>query len=131
MHRSVGAIIKNDQGEILLIERAIFPFGWSCPSGHVDESENPEQGMEREILEETGIKVQKSRLLFNEFLDWNKCSHGVTGHKWFLYEALEWTGKIKIEKSEVKNINWVAISELKKLKLEEAYQYWFKKSGYL
>ncbi|MDD4901842.1 MAG: NUDIX hydrolase [Patescibacteria group bacterium] len=131
MHQSAGAVIKNNQGEILLIERAIFPFGWSCPSGHIEEGENPEQGMKREIFEETGLKVRKSRLLFNEFLDWNECSRGVVGHNWFLYEVSEWTGKLKKEESEVKNINWVAISELKKLKLEEAYKYWFKKLGYL
>jgi 8-oxo-dGTP diphosphatase len=131
MHRSAGGIIKNDKGEILLIERAIFPFGWSCPSGHVDPDEEPEVAMKREIKEEVGLDVKKCKLLYHEFLDWNKCSRGVVGHDWHLYEVLEWAGALHWEESEVKNIKWVTIDDLKKIELEEAYHHWFKKLGYI
>ena len=131
MHQSAGAIIKDKEGRILIIERKFAPFGWAGPAGHIDEGESPEEAMKREVREEVGLEVKKFKLLYHETLDWNKCSRGITGHEWFLYKILEWSGELKKEKSEVKNLKWVAPSELKKIKLEEAYQYWFKKLGYL
>ncbi|MDD5527743.1 MAG: NUDIX hydrolase [Patescibacteria group bacterium] len=131
MHQSAGAIIKDKEGRVLLIERKFAPFGWAGPAGHIDEGEDPERAMKREMREEVGLQVEKSQLLFHEMLAWNKCSRGVLGHDWYLYEVLEWSGEIKREKSEVKNIRWVELDKIKDLPLEEAYQYWFKKLGYL
>ncbi|RLC38481.1 hypothetical protein DRH27_02170 [Candidatus Falkowbacteria bacterium] len=127
MHKSVGAIIKNDKNEILMIERMKYPFGWACPAGHIEKDETPEQALKREILEETGLKVNNYKLLFHEFLSWNTCSRGVKGHDWYLYEILDWEGKIKRSKSEAKQIKWIAVNDFNKLKFEEAYSYWFKK----
>jgi mutator protein MutT len=131
MHQSGGAIIKDEEGRILLIERKFEPFGWAGPAGHVDEGETPAEAMRREVKEEVGLEVKNAKLLFHEFLDWNKCQRGITGHDWFLYEVLEWTGEIKRERSEVKNVEWIELKNIKNLKIEEAYNYWFKKLNFL
>ena len=34
VHYSAGAIIKNDKGQILMIDRLKQPFGFACPAGH-------------------------------------------------------------------------------------------------
>jgi hypothetical protein len=49
----------------------------------------------------------------------------------YYYLFLEWVGDIKSEKSEVKNLKWVEPKEIRILKLEEAYKYWFNKLNYL
>ena len=130
IHTSVGAIIKNEKNEILLIDRVKIPLGWAGPAGHVDKGESPEDALIREVKEETNLNIKKFKLLFHEFIAWNKCSGGTMGHDWFLYKVIGWDGEVKKEDREAKDIRWVSPEEIKELKLEEVWQYWFKKLGY-
>lgn len=130
MHTSAGAIIKNEKNEILLIDRVKIPLGWAAPAGHVEDGELPEEALRREVKEETNLKIKKFKLLYHEFIAWNECSRGVKGHDWYLYEILEWKGGVKKEDKEAKDIKWVNTKDLKNLKLEEVWQYWFEKLGY-
>lgn len=55
----VAAIIENQDNKILLLKRAPnnFPENiWDVVGGRVEQFENPFDGLEREIIEETGIK---------------------------------------------------------------------------
>lgn len=131
MHKSAGAVIKNKKGEILMIERNIFPPGWAAPAGHVDEGEKPEEAMIREVREEVGINVKDFKLLTHEFVDWNECSKGIVGHDWHVYEVLDYEGEIRRSEREVKGIKWVSIDELKKLELEKVWKMWFNKLNIL
>lgn len=126
MHKSVGAIIRNKKGEILMIERKKFPLGWACPAGHVDKGESPEEALRREVKEETGLKIEDFKLLVHEFVEWNECSKGVRGHDWYVYEAVDFEGEIKKADAEAKNIKWVDSSKLRELELEEVWKKWFK-----
>lgn len=127
MHKSVAAIIKNEKGEILLLDRKNFPFGWACPAGHVEEDEEPEDAMVREVQEETGLDVEKYQLVIHEFLDWNECKRGVKGHDFFVYEVTGWEGIIHQNKLEAKDLKWYPVSELKNLELEPAWEYFLSK----
>lgn len=55
----VGAVIVHD-GRVLLIERANEPLKgeWSLPGGALEVGETLEEGMVREVLEETGLRVE-------------------------------------------------------------------------
>jgi 8-oxo-dGTP diphosphatase len=55
----VGALIFED-GRILLVERGKEPLKgyWSIPGGIVETGEKLEQGIRREVLEETGLDVE-------------------------------------------------------------------------
>ena len=54
------ALIRNDAGEILLVrtERR----GWEMPGGQIERGETLTEGLEREILEESGVQVKLGRL---------------------------------------------------------------------
>lgn len=125
MHYSIGALIKRE-GKYLLIDRAIKPYGFAGIAGHVDEGESEIEALIREVREESGLKVEKYKLTDEEELDWNWCSKGVNVHYWYLFEC-EVSGDIKENKREVKSIGWYGINEIKKLKLEPSWNYWFKK----
>jgi 8-oxo-dGTP pyrophosphatase MutT (NUDIX family) len=131
MHKSVGVVIKNKKEEILMIERVKFPFGWACPAGHIDDGEKPEVALLREVREEIGLEIENIKLLIHEFVDWNKCSRGVVGHDWYLFEAQFSKGDLVIEQKEVKNFQWVSQNKLKNLQLEEVWKMWFEHLGYL
>jgi putative (di)nucleoside polyphosphate hydrolase len=51
-----GAMIVNDQGHVLAIERADIAGAWQLPQGGLDEDEDPLDAAYREIAEETGIE---------------------------------------------------------------------------
>ncbi len=55
----VGAVIKDDQGRLLLIKRGHEPAAgrWSLPGGKVEPGETDQQAVLREVLEETGLIV--------------------------------------------------------------------------
>ncbi len=131
MHRSVGVIIKNKKGEILMIERVKLPFGWACPAGHIDDDEKPEEALKREVKEEVGLEIKNIKLLIYEFVDWNKCSQGTVGHDWYVFEALFDKGSLVLERKEVKNFQWINQNELKNLQLEEVWKMWFERLEYL
>ena len=73
LHYSVGAVIEKD-GKYLLVDRVKPPFGFAGLAGHVDEGESPDATIVREIMEESGLKVVNSKLLFEEEILWNYCS---------------------------------------------------------
>jgi 8-oxo-dGTP diphosphatase len=61
----VGAVIKDDQGRLLLIKRGHEPGAglWSIPGGRVEPGETDHEALVREMQEETGLAVQAGPLL--------------------------------------------------------------------
>lgn len=58
------ALIKDSHGQILIIKRAkkdTFPGRWELPGGGIDSGERPEESIEREVFEETGLSVKALR----------------------------------------------------------------------
>ena len=128
-HVSVGAIIINSKGDILMMDRKNKPLGWACPAGHIDTSDkSPEEALIREVKEETGIDITNNIKfkLIDEFLPWNVCSSGMKGHYWYLYLVYVKEDRFK-PNDEAKEMRWIPRVKLKDLKLEEAFEYWFKK----
>ena len=62
---AVGAVIQNDAGEILLIRRGRPPREgeWSIPGGKVQWGEPVRHALEREVDEETGLKIELAGLI--------------------------------------------------------------------
>lgn len=59
---AVGAVIVNEAGRVLLVkhvaERNGFWQGkWICPGGKLELGESMEQGVAREIMEETNLQI--------------------------------------------------------------------------
>jgi ADP-ribose pyrophosphatase YjhB (NUDIX family) len=64
---AVAAIIFDEGSRILLCEHTYRKFNpWGLPGGGLEHQENPEDGIMREVREETGLDVQVERLLHAE-----------------------------------------------------------------
>ena len=63
--RCVGAVIHDQLGRLLLIQRGREPGRglWSVPGGRVRPSETDIAAVRREVHEETGLEVEAGRLL--------------------------------------------------------------------
>ena len=57
---SVAAIIRDEQGRVLLQEKA--DEIWSLPAGMIEPGETPAQAVVREVWEETGLVVRPLRI---------------------------------------------------------------------
>lgn len=53
----ITAVIKNQDNEVLFIRHSEEGRFWELPSGHIEEGEQPEDAVNREVLEETGHKL--------------------------------------------------------------------------
>jgi 8-oxo-dGTP pyrophosphatase MutT (NUDIX family) len=54
----VTAVVKNDSQKILFLKHTEDERFWELPSGHIEDHEDPEDAIRREVLEETAIKLQ-------------------------------------------------------------------------
>ncbi len=95
---SVGAVVLNENGEVLLLDHVLRPSsGWGMPGGFINHGEQPERAIRRELMEETGLELENIELvLFRtigkhvEFIF--RCdgigearvkSHEISAAKWF------------------------------------------------
>jgi ADP-ribose pyrophosphatase YjhB (NUDIX family) len=65
-----AAVIEVD-GRLLLARRAYEPWRgyWYLPAGYVEVDESPAEAAEREVYEETGLRVQAQRLVDVRYFD--------------------------------------------------------------
>ena len=95
--RCVGIMILNKKNEILVGKRIDHPSGyWQMPQGGIDENENPEEAVWREMLEEIGTNnatmIKQSQQWINykipsetlATLPWGNKFIGQT-QKWFVF----------------------------------------------
>ena len=66
---TTAVAIFDDEGQLLLLEHVFRPdSGWGLPGGFLNSSEQPEEGLRREIREEIGVELTDVRLLFTRSL---------------------------------------------------------------
>ena len=100
--RCVGMMILNNIKEILVGKRLDHPSGfWQMPQGGIDENENPEEAVWREMMEEIGTNKAKLLKVSSQWINYDIPSETLKtlpwGHKyigqtqkWF---AFQFTGE--------------------------------------
>lgn len=117
---NVGIIIMNDAGQLLWAKR-VGQDGWQFPQGGIDDGEQAEDSMYRELYEEVGLKNDQVELVAvtNGWLHYRlpenlrrnqqpKCIG--QKQKWFLVKLTASTGEIRFDcgkKPEFDDWQWV------------------------
>ncbi len=102
---SVVAIVTNEKNEILILDHYFRPGAtWGLPGGFIDPYEQAEDGIKREIKEETNLELEDIHLLkvrtIGKHLEILFISKGV--------------GTAKVNSGEIKEIGWFALDNLPK-----------------
>jgi 8-oxo-dGTP pyrophosphatase MutT (NUDIX family) len=128
-HASVGAILINQNGKILLFERTRFPVATVFPAGHIEVGERPDEALLREVEEETGIKLQprQATLLGHEILNSDSCRRGSDDHEWWVYIAHVNNPQVSLASNEGINPLWQSINEVKTTNMLIAAKYILEK----
>ena len=103
----IGCVVENS-GEILLLHRQDHkPQGntWGIPSGKIDEGESLEETLEREVFEETGIKIGADDTKYHGGLYVRFDNYDFIYHLYHI--NIKFYPKIVISSSEHKNYKWV------------------------
>ena len=91
---------------------------WNFPAGHVEEFEKIMDGAIRETFEETGCKVKLTGVIPIMNIDLEKETHILIK---FMAEIVE--ENICFDKSEILDVKWISIEDIKKMKKEELRGY--------
>lgn len=118
----VGAAIANAEGLVLAMERSDIPGAWQLPQGGLEAGEEPGDGVQREVFEETGIGAERLELVtsLREPLVYELPSDARTAKTgrgqvqyWFLFRFHGSDGEIAPGR-EFRNWQWMSFDELLK-----------------
>ena len=116
-HTTVGVVVRNQEGEILMVERRHPPYGWAPLTGHVDKNididgyalwEDAAQSTVQDMIgaAPTGIRPLGRGRRENE------CSReGGDWHEWVVFEAIV-EGDLNVDPELVLNWKWAGAGEL-------------------
>jgi len=139
LHRAFSVFIFNDEGELMLQQRAAHkyhsPLLWTntCCSHQRDGESNIEAG-KRRLIEEMGFKTNLKEIF--SFVYKAPFDNGLTEHELDHVMIGNFNGTPKINPDEVASYKWMTLEEVKKdIELQpKLYTAWFKiifKESYL
>lgn len=112
----VAGILINHDKSILLAQRSAeksFPSQWEFPGGKIEEGENSESALRRELFEELNIEVDKMKLFDSVIHEYELFRANI---EFFLVK--EWSGNLL--NKEGQNLLWKKLNDLRGLKILDA-----------
>ncbi len=112
---SVGVLIADQAGRLLMFERVRPPLGTAPPAGHVDDHGGYESAAAAEVAEEVGLTVVSLDLVAEGWRG-NRCRREAgpfgVGHYWRVYAATV-TGELDPDAAEARNAGWYTPAEVR------------------
>jgi phosphoglycolate phosphatase len=114
---TVGALIFNGAGEVLMIRTHKWSNLWGIPGGKIKWGETSEAALRREILEETGLKVSAIKFVLVQ-----DCIHSKEFYRDAHFVLLNYTCRCRgkpqvVLNDEGREFRWAKMAEAKKMKL--------------
>jgi ADP-ribose pyrophosphatase YjhB (NUDIX family) len=106
---AIGAIVGNDAGELLLVQRADSGI-WLYPTGWADVGYSPAEVAVKEVHEETGVICEPRRLL--AVIDGQRMGFSRFGMYMLLFHCEAVGGELTRHPLECADVNWFAEGKL-------------------
>ena len=116
----------------LIVEDSRFLFGkridgelnyagmWDVIGGHNENDENPEQTLNRELMEELGIEAINPELFYQVTVDDDPSEDP---YQFYIFLVRQWTGEISNCSNEHSELRWFTENELRDVTLSST-NYW-------
>jgi len=109
----VGALCVNEDGKVLLVQEAVGPASlgniWKIPTGLLNAREDIEDGVERELLEETGVRGK-----FEKVLSFRHCHAAPWGKSDLFFICLlraSRDAEFHLQEGEIRDARWADFQE--------------------
>jgi 8-oxo-dGTP pyrophosphatase MutT (NUDIX family) len=125
-HETSGIFVRGEGQKFLFFERMTYPFGLTIPAGHVDQGEKPAKTAQRELGEETGIKLpgQNFEFIATDDIQGDQCRRGADTHRWHSFACVKPPSAIvKVNPREGSRPVWLGLGQALSLNLTLATRY--------
>lgn len=106
---AIGAIVGNDEGKLLLIQRADSGV-WLYPTGWADVGYSPAEVAVKEVAEETGIECEPQRLI--AVIDGQRMGFSRFGMYMLVFHCTACGGELRPHPLETSGAGWFGRDEL-------------------
>ncbi|MBI3190649.1 NUDIX hydrolase [archaeon] len=120
------AVIKKDNKFLILLRSLgakYFPEHWDFPGGALEPNEEPFAGIEREVFEETALKIKALKIVGIYELDLDNV--GKNTHRFTVYSARIISGGVKPSHEHLR-FKWATKNEILQLKIEPYVKLYFE-----
>jgi len=116
---TVGALVVNPKGEVLIVRSSKWADKHTVPGGHIELGELAEDAIRREVKEETGLEVDVVKLLLVQQAVYPKfyCKHEHFVFMDYLCRTKDST--VRLDGRELQEYTWVDPRDALQLDLEE------------
>lgn len=120
----IGGIIRDGHGRTLMVERAEEPASgtWSFPGGSLEWGEPLEEGVRREVKEETSLEVAVLTLLYVAEMLPHEPMRNAPFHFVILDYGCETVSGFARAQSDARSVRWVTAAEAFQLPLTPGMQ---------
>jgi 8-oxo-dGTP pyrophosphatase MutT (NUDIX family) len=122
MTLGVRGVVLNEAREVLLVEHT-YVHGWHLPGGGVERGESAEEALERELVEEAGVKLAAPAQLVAIHVN----RSNFRGDHVLLYRIEDWTACEATSVGEIHQLQWFApdalpagVTDLTRMRVAEA-----------
>lgn len=115
---TVGALVVNGKGEVLIVRSTKWNNKHTVPGGHIELGERAEDAIKREVKEETGLDVEPVRLLLVQQAIYPKDYHKHEHYVFMDYLCNARSSEVKLDGRELQAYVWVKPGEALKLDME-------------
>ena len=116
---TVGALIVNEKGEVLIVRSEKWGEKYTVPGGHIELGERAEDAIVREVKEETGLDSEVVELLVLQQAIYPKDYHKHEHYIFMDYVCKARSSDVKLDGRELQSYVWVKPEDALKLDLEE------------
>ena len=116
---TVGALVVNERGEVLIVRSHKWGDKYTVPGGHIELGERAEDAIRREVKEETGLEAEPVELLIVQQAIYPKDFHKHEHYVFMDFVLKAKSSKVQLDGRELQDYVWVRPEEALKLDLEE------------
>jgi ADP-ribose pyrophosphatase YjhB (NUDIX family) len=116
---TVGALIHDGGGNVLMIRTHKWSDMWGIPGGKIERGESSEDALKREIMEETNLEISDIRFVMNQ-----DCINSTEFYRPEHFILLNYLAKASTHEvtlnEEAEDFRWFTVDDALKLELNSA-----------